>query len=223
MPDAISAANAANSFQTNAANSSKSLSDNFDTFITLLTAQLQNQDPLEPVDSTEFTNQLVQFSGVEQQIETNKALGDLISLQTSTAAAGLSGYLGKTVEVQTATADLSADGIDWRYALPEGVEKVTLSVLGESGRVVYSEEVAATNAGEHEFRWDGKLNNGQTAESGRFALIVGASDEFEKGISVAPRVRAQVSGVDLSSGTTALTTNSGVFDFANVLRLLQNS
>ena len=58
--------------QTNVSNSSSQLAENFDTFLSLLTAQLQNQDPLEPVDSTQFTQQLVQFSGVEQQIQTNQ-------------------------------------------------------------------------------------------------------------------------------------------------------
>lgn len=219
----VNAVSTVNNIQANAATSSKSLSDNFDTFITLLTAQLQNQDPLEPVDSTEFTNQLVQFSSVEQQIQTNKSLADLITLTSNSAAAGLSGYLGKTVEVQSAIADMSESGIDWRYELPSGVESVILSVQAENGRVVYSEEVPATEAGEHTFKWDGKLSNGQSVDEGRFALLIGATDSNGAAVSVAPRVRATVTGIDLSSGSTALTTNSGIFDFVSVLSLSQTN
>jgi flagellar basal-body rod modification protein FlgD len=206
--------------QTNAASSSKSLADNFDTFITLLTAQLQNQDPLEPVDSTEFTNQLVQFSSVEQQIETNSALADLITLTANSQAASLSGYLGKTVEVQSATAELSGeDGIDWLYTLPEGVESVTLSVQSADGRIVYSEKVGDTSVGNHDFTWDGTMNNGQTASDGVYSLLIGATNQNETAVSVAPRVRTEVTGIDLSLGVTALATNSGIYDFASVLRV----
>ena len=220
MVDAISSAS---SLQTNAAKSSATLSDNFDTFLTLLTAQLQNQDPLEPVDSTEFTNQLVQFSGVEQQIQTNSALGDLIRLTTSSTAAGLAGYLGKSVEIDSPTAELSGDGIEWLYNLPEGVEKAVMSVQSEDGRIVYSKDVSSTDAGEYTFNWDGELSSCNIAESGEFKLIVRAENANEQAFTVSPRVRTTVNGVDLSSGSTSLTTSSGVFDFANVLRLMNLS
>lgn len=208
------------SLQAGAASSKAKLTDNFDTFLTLLTAQLQNQDPLEPVDSTEFTNQLVQFSGVEQQIETNSALADLINITATSTAASLSGYLGKTVELQSATANMSETGIDWLYTLPDGVESVTLSVQSEDGNIVYSKDVPAPKAGENTFSWDGTLNNGKSVSSGTYSLNIGAVDGNEAPVSVAPRIRTVVSGVDLSSGTTALDTAAGVFDFSSVLRLL---
>lgn len=219
MVDAVtSAAN----LQSSVSNSKASLTDDFDTFLTLLTAQLQNQDPLEPVDSTEFTNQLVQFSGVEQQIETNSALADLIQITASSTAASLSGYLGKTVEVQSATADMSENGIDWLYTLPSGIDKVTLSIESEDGRIVHTEEVKAPATGDNSFSWDGTLSNGDKLTEGTYSLLIGAVDGNENPVSVAPRIRTSVSGVDLSSGSTALTTDAGVFDFAAVLRLLSS-
>ena len=75
-----------------AAASQASLADNFDTFLTILTAQIQNQDPLEPMDSSKFTDQLVQFSGVEQQIKSNKQLEQLLAATNTNAGAALSGY-----------------------------------------------------------------------------------------------------------------------------------
>lgn len=219
----VDVASTVSNLQSNVATSSNNLTDNFDTFITLLTAQLQNQDPLEPVDSTEFTNQLVQFSSVEQQIQTNSALADLITLTANSQAAGLSGYLGKEIEVQSSIADLSEDGIDWRYTLPEGVEKVTLSVQSENGRIVYSEDVSATNSGDHQFLWNGELTNGQTATDGTYRLIIGATDSNESSVTVSPRVRTSVDGIDLSTGVTALSTAAGLYDFASVLRLTNAS
>ena len=98
MVDAVSTLS---NIQSQNATSSATLAENFETFLTLLTAQLQNQDPLEPVDSTEFTNQLVQFAGVEQQIQTNQNIADLISITASSTAAGLSNYLGKSIEIDS--------------------------------------------------------------------------------------------------------------------------
>jgi hypothetical protein len=80
-----------------AANAQKSLSGNFETFLTLLTTQLKNQDPLSPMDSNQFTQQLVQFSQVEQQINSNKNLESLIALTKSQSATSAVSYLGKTL------------------------------------------------------------------------------------------------------------------------------
>lgn len=211
------------SIQTNVATSSQNLSDNFDTFITLLTAQLQNQDPLEPVDSTEFTNQLVQFSSVEQQIQTNSALAELITLTANSQAAGLSGYLGKDVEVDSATAELSSDGIDWRYELEDDADTVILSVQAENGRIVYSETINAAEAGDHQFQWSGELTNGRTATEGSFTLLVGATDADGDSVGTSTRVRTNVTGIDLSTGVTALSTSSGLYDFTSVLRFAETS
>ncbi len=217
MVDAVSAAM---NLQNSAANSRASLTNNFDTFLTLLTAQLQNQDPLAPVDSTEFTNQLVQFSGVEQQIETNTALSNLIAITASSTAASMSGYLGQTVEVYSATGELSENGIDWLYDLPEGVKSVTISIKDDAGAIVYSETVDAPTIGKNEFSWDGTLENGTVLEDGTYSLLIGATDGNDQEVSVAPTLRTKVSGIDLSSGSAALATDAGVFYFSSILRLM---
>ena len=93
MTNAISfvPAPAATSASTSAS-AATSLASNFDTFLTILTAQIQNQDPLAPMDSSKFTEQLVQFSGVEQQIKSNSQLETLVKATNSNAGAALSGY-----------------------------------------------------------------------------------------------------------------------------------
>jgi hypothetical protein len=95
----------------------KQLSGNFNTFLTLLTTQLKNQDPMSPMDSSQFTQQLVQFSQVEQSINTNDNLKTLISLTQGRSASDAVSYLGKTATITTGDAPLSNGNADWSYAL----------------------------------------------------------------------------------------------------------
>jgi len=95
----------------------KQLSGNFSTFLTLLTTQLKNQDPTSPMDSNQFTQQLVMYSQVEQQISTNDNLKTLITQGTSNAAAMTTGYLGKKVSITNGNASLSGGTATWTYNL----------------------------------------------------------------------------------------------------------
>ena len=108
------------------------LTGNFDTFLQLLTTQLQNQDPLNPMDSSQFTQQLVQFSMVEQQINTNANLQNLLGLTGANAGAGSVNYLGKTVTIGNGNAALIDGQTSWNYSLAS--QAATLP----SGRVFFS-------------------------------------------------------------------------------------
>src|SRR3954466_8260244 len=100
-----------------AASAQKQLAGNFDTFLTLLTTQLKNQDPTSPMDSNQFTQQLVEFSQVEQQIDANTNLKTLISQGTSQAGTFATSYLGKRVSVTNGQASLSSGAASWTYDL----------------------------------------------------------------------------------------------------------
>ena len=117
--DVTSATSAASTGQ--AASAQKTLSSNFDTFLTLLTTQLQNQDPLQPMDSNQFTQQLVQFSQVEQQINSNKNLESLIALTKSQTATNAVPYLGKTLTLTDGTAAVIGGQAQWTYTVPNTV------------------------------------------------------------------------------------------------------
>src|SRR5579872_4398386 len=93
------------------------LSSNFSTFLTLLTTQLKNQDPTSPMDSNQFTQQLVEFSQVEQQINTNSNLNTLITQGQTQIGAYATSYLGKTVSVTNGNAALSNGSATWTYNL----------------------------------------------------------------------------------------------------------
>lgn len=204
-----------------AAASQASLADNFDTFLTILTAQIQNQDPLEPMDSSKFTDQLVQFSGVEQQIKSNKQLEQLLAATNSNAGAALSGYLGQQAEIDTAGAQFIGEPINWRYSLPADAAKTTITVTDASGRVLYSKS-GELAAGSHDFEWDGKFNNGQTADEGQpYWISVIAEDANAKSITPAHSLVTTITGVDLTYGEPALTTPAGVYAYADIKRLMR--
>ena len=195
------------------------LAENFDTFLTLLTAQMQNQDPLAPLDSTEFTNQLVQFSSVEQQIQTNQSIESLLAATNASTGASLSGYLGQTVELNSTGTGFYGDDVNWSYRLADDAAKATLVIQNIDGKVVYSEEVDG-DAGSHEFTWDGKDLNGDTVDDGQvYYAAITAEDANGDSIEAAVTVLARVTGVDMSYGDPAITTTAGIYGYADVLRI----
>src|SRR5882757_5835775 len=121
------ASSAISTSSTDPAASMKQLSSNFGTFLTLLTSQLKNQDPTAPMDSNQFTQQLVQFSQVEQQINTNSNLKTLISQGASQSGTFATSYLGKKVSVTNGNASLSGGQADWSYDLKAAAAATVLT------------------------------------------------------------------------------------------------
>lgn len=175
----------------------------FDALMTLLTTQLKHQDPLQPTDTEQYTDQLVQYASVEQQMQINGKIDSLMgSLELGQNSLAL-GYLGNTVEVSGDTAALTPEGIDWIYELPEGASTVELSVLDEAGRLVHSQSGEAS-AGEHQFSWNGQKDDGEQAGDGTYRLVVEALDGRGQSVGSETRVVGTVTGVDTSSGQAML-------------------
>jgi len=108
-----------------------SLTDNIDTFLTLLTTQLQNQNPLDPLDTEQFTQQLVQFASVEQSIQTNTNLETLIALQTTTDRSAALDLIDRTISVNTDVAALEANGAEWTFQTASSGAPLTLTITNE--------------------------------------------------------------------------------------------
>lgn len=199
------------------------LSDNYDTFLILLTAQLQNQDPLAPMDSTQFTQQLVQFSQVEQQIRTNEQLEGLVGqYQAASAGAALS-YLGKDAIIEADETYLAGGVANWAYNLPTGATTMTVHVRDSGGRIVYTSTTEARGAGEHLFTWDGKTNNNTTAPDGVYTLTFEAKDAAGTTINPTINVRETIMGVDFSGGTPVVITPSGTRSIDTIRSVLNNT
>ena len=186
-----------------AANAQKTLSGNFDTFLTLLTTQLKNQDPLSPMDSNQFTQQLVQFSQVEQQINSNKNLESLISLTKSQAATNAVSYLGKTLTITDGTAALQNGAANWTYALPNDAAITKLIITDSRGHPVYA-TAGETARGPHEFVWDGKDNSRTSVPPGTYKLNVIATASDGSSLDSTVTSQGSISEVDLTGSEPAL-------------------
>ena len=182
------------------------LAGNFDTFLTLLTTQLQNQDPLSPMDSNQFTQQLVEFSQVEQQIDSNTNLQTLISQGTSQSGAYATSYLGKTVTVSGGQGALTGGQAQWNYNLAAAATSTTLTVTNASGQAVYTGS-GQTTAGNNTFSWNGEDNNGNQLADGTYTLSVSASNSGTA-VTTAVTSSGTVSEVDMTSGSPQLVIGS---------------
>jgi len=176
------------------------LSSNFSTFLTLLTTQLKNQDPTSPMDSNEFTQQLVMYSQVEQQIDTNDNLKTLITQGGSQAGTYAASYLGHVVSVTNGQASLSGGAANWTYTLGATAANTNLTVTNSNGQVVYT-GTGETASGTHTFAWNGKDNNGNALPDGVYKLNVAAADSASNSITTSVASAGQVSQIDLTSGT----------------------
>jgi len=188
------------------ATSTKSMSklaENFDQFLTLLTTQLKNQDPLSPMDSAEFTNQLVQFAGVEQQINTNKNLESLLTLQKSSQVMNALSLMGKKIEVTGDTVPLQDKSATFSYSLPKTAAQTIYSISDASGRTVYTGAGDST-AGRHEYTWNGKSSAGVQLPDGTYTLSVVALDAAGKQIKASTTAIGKVTGVESSDNGAVL-------------------
>ena len=174
------------------------LGSNLNTFLTLLTTQLKNQDPTSPMDTNQFTQQLVEFSAVEQQINTNNNLKTLISLQTSSEAISALPMVGKTIQYNESTAPLSNGQASFTYTLPTDASAANLLVEDANGNIVY-QTTAATSAGSHSFLWNGQNAAGTTSPDGAYSLAVVAADATGKAISATVTATGTVDGVSVDN------------------------
>lgn len=192
------------------------LSDNFDTFLTLLTAQLSNQDPLNPVDSAQFTQQLVQYSQVEQQIATNDKLATLLTQAEASGSAAAVSFIGKSAVFDSDITRLADDTARWSYDVTGATGDVRLSVRDASGREVYSETKPAQN-GEQAFVWNGRDSSGRKLADGPYQLSISALDADGETVSPAVRVTETITGIDFSTaGGATVMTAAGMRTFDSI-------
>ncbi len=179
---------------TNAGKADTKLADNFDTFLKLLTTQLQHQDPLDPMDATQFTQQLVQFSQVEQSIEANKNLEQLLALASTNSAADAVAYLGKIISAVGKTNMLSNGKAEYEYRLPEKAASTTIAISDGAGKLVYATK-GNLDAGSHNFTWDGKDNQGKAMIDGPYTIAVSSLNSVGETIAVENYVSGVVTGI----------------------------
>lgn len=180
------------------------IAGNFDTFLSILTTQLKNQNPLDPLDTNQFTAQLVQFSGVEQQLKTNEFLEALLlNTQTSYRADAVS-YIGKQVSASGETAELVDGGAYWAYNAEANVANATVSIKDAAGNVVYT-ETGSLNSGPGAFLWDGVGSDGNTKPDGIYTIEIKGTNLVGNEVKVSTSSVGIVTGVDFSGSEPMLT------------------
>ena len=179
-----------------AVNDNTEIASNFTTFLQLLTTQLQNQDPLSPMDTNQFTQQLVEFAGVEQQMKTNDTLSTLVSLQQTAQTTQALTLVGATVVVNGSTAQLANGQATWALNATQPAT-ATITITAPTGQTAYTGTVAL-NAGSQTFIWNGVGNNGTMWPAGNYTLTATAVSASGQSTPITTQVQGQVNSVDLT-------------------------
>ena len=179
------------------------LSGDYSNFLTLLTTQLKNQDPLSPMDTTQFTQQLVQFSAVEQQINGNKKLDQLIGLQSTANAYGAVGFVGTTVAADSDQLPLQGGKAKFDYTIEHSAGAAVLKITNSSGQLVMVKEVDAS-VGTHPVEWDGTDYVGSQLPDGAYTVAVSYQDLAGKAYEAPITTYGMVDSAEIADGEVSL-------------------
>jgi flagellar basal-body rod modification protein FlgD len=203
---------------TTGSTSSTGLADNFQTFLTLLTTQLQNQNPLDPLDTNQFTQQLVQFAGVEQQLKSNDQLKALLELEKTAQSTNALIYVGNTVAVDGSTQKF--DGSATWNLKAEKSTTAKIVITNSVGQTVYSGNFALDNK-KASFVWDGKGNDGTQWPAGTYKMTATGKDSQGKDVGIATEIQGVVDSVDLTATPPLLSIGGNNYTTDQIRRVIR--
>jgi flagellar basal-body rod modification protein FlgD len=198
---------------------SGTIAGNFQTFLTLLTTQLQNQNPLSPLDTNQFTQQLVQFASVEQQLKTNDQLGSLVTMQQATQSTQALDFVGKTAVVDGSTASLSNSQANWDLSVPSDCD-LTVTITNSTGATVFTGKYSASAGRNQPFAWNGKGSDGSQWPDGQYKLTASATDSSGNPVAITTQVQGVVSSVDLTQQPPLLSIDGQTFTVSQIRRIV---
>ena len=193
-------------------------------FLTLLVAQLQNQDPLNPDDPTEFTAQLAQFSSLEQLFNLNDSMDNLVTSNANADKFSTLQTIGKYVVYQGS--EFEYDGketVQLGYQLDGNATevKITIKKDGQEIRTLTGSEL---DAGNHFLTWDGLDENGNSLGAGTYSIVISAKAAEGESIAASPLIKSEVTGVDLTGDYGGiLQTKAGEVSFASILGVYEKN
>ena len=195
----------------------QTIAGNFQTFLTLLTTQLKNQNPLDPLDTNQFTAQLVQFAQVEQQLKQNDQLATLISIEKSAQATTALAFVGSTVAVDGTTAALTRGQATWSFNVPKPVS-ATITIQSANGQTAYS-GTFTMNAGTQSFTWDGRDGKGAQWPDGNYTILITGKDASGQTVAIPSEIEGVVDSVDLSKNPPLLSIGDQTFPLDKIKRV----
>jgi flagellar basal-body rod modification protein FlgD len=196
------------------------IADNFQTFLTLLTTQLKNQNPLDPLDTNQFTQQLVQFAGVEQQLKSNDALASLVKLQSAAQATQALNFVGATAVVDGATTKLTSGKAAWGLSLDKP-SSVKVSITNAAGQTVFQGNYAMSAGQDQSFLWDGKGNDGTQWPDGNYTISATGTDAAGQTVAVSSEIHGVVDSADLTKTPPVLSIGGQTFTLDQVKKVVR--
>ncbi|WP_237154431.1 flagellar hook assembly protein FlgD [Oryzibacter oryziterrae] len=206
--------------KTTGSSATNAMMANYNTFLSLLTTQLRTQNPLEPMDADKFTQQLVQYSAVEQQIQTNDKLTNMLSTLTSNAALQLVNYLGKDVTAYSDTTKFQSGKASWSLNSGEAVTGAEVTITNSAGAVVYKGTTALTK-GANSYSWDGKGTDGTdwSKSDDTYTISVSATNSKGTAVDVTTEISGTVKRVDTSSSQPFLEINGSLVPLSSLISI----
>lgn len=204
----ISTMNPANSQAQISSASTMNIGKEFNSFIKLLTAQVRYQDPLSPMDSTQFVEQLATFSSLEQLVNSNTALNSIASMIGNLNALMASEWIGQEVSFNSAWRPFTGEDARFSIDRPPEATSSALTVKDSSGNPVWTQPL---DPGRSEFTWDGRLANGQTAEQDEmYEFVVSHFNGNTFLGNQSPSIIARVTELITNGGSLQLGTDAGL-------------
>jgi flagellar basal-body rod modification protein FlgD len=200
-------------------NNTASIANNFQTFLTLLTTQLQHQNPLDPLDTNQFTAQLVQFAGIEQQMKQNDQLASLIAIEKSAQSTQALAYVGNTVAVDGSKAQFDGSAT-WNLKAPKDTN-ATISIINSAGQTVYSGNFSLQQ-GNASFVWDGRGNDGTQWPKGTYTLSATGKDSSGNNVSISTEIQGVVDSVDMTASPPLLSVGGQTYTTDQIKRVVRS-
>jgi len=198
---------------------SQQIAGNFQSFLTLLTTQLKNQNPLDPLDTNQFTQQLVEFAGVQQQLNTNDSLSTLVSLQQTAQSTQALGFVGKTAVVNGSTAALTNSSATWELSVPTN-STVAISITSSTGQTVFTGNYSVAAGNNQPFTWNGQGTDGTQLPDGQYKLTATAADSTGNSVAVATQIQGVVTSVDLTQSPPLLSINGQTYTVSQIASIV---
>jgi len=193
-----------------------------DDFLRLLITQLQNQDPLNPNDPSEFVAQLAQFSSLEQLISVNDNLRIIQNYQSSLESSLATNYFGKSIIASGSAIDHEkGESSDINFSLPEDASEVKVNLYDQAGNFIVAIEKADLSAGEHIFEWDGKDSNENILPTGVYLFEVQAIDYEQNRIDATSYIEGIVTGAKYNYGKIYLTLGEQIVPLSAVIEVIE--
>jgi flagellar basal-body rod modification protein FlgD len=200
--------------------SATGLNADFTMFLKLLTTQMQNQDPLSPMDTSQYTQQLVQYSQVEQSMQQNTTLKDILSSLGTQNLTQASGLIGHAVEADSPVAGLTDKlPAQWTWTTPRDASTIVATITDASGKTVDTRTVSVTGSTGN-LAWDGATTSGKQMAAGNYSISIKALDSSGTELSnTSVHAIGTVSDVQLDNGAVLVTVNGNKYDSAQLTRI----